>query len=78
MEQDDNWDRGRSSLTHSKLRISEKEDPCSRSRDADYGKGLHLQSSKLPISKINRALDSFYIESHSRGSLGSSFPEQQF
>ncbi|CAA3019974.1 cleavage and polyadenylation specificity factor subunit CG7185 [Olea europaea subsp. europaea] len=43
-EYDDEWDRVRSSRTHSKSRLSHEEDRRSRSRDADYGKRRRLTS----------------------------------
>nr|KYP49803.1 hypothetical protein KK1_028488 [Cajanus cajan] len=43
-EHDDEWERGRSSRTHSKSRLSQEEEHHSRSRDADYGKRRRLTS----------------------------------
>ncbi|KAL3508369.1 hypothetical protein ACH5RR_027770 [Cinchona calisaya] len=43
-EYDDEWDRGRSSRTHSKSRMSHEEEQRSRTRDADYGKRRRLTS----------------------------------
>ncbi|KAL3503622.1 hypothetical protein ACH5RR_038071 [Cinchona calisaya] len=44
-EYDDEWERGRSSRTHSKpSRISHEEEQRSRSRDAEYGKRRRLTS----------------------------------
>ncbi|GER32847.1 RNA-binding protein [Striga asiatica] len=43
-EYDDEWDRGRSSRTHGKSRVSHEEERRSRSRDADYGKRRRLVS----------------------------------
>uniref|UniRef100_A0A803QCU1 RRM domain-containing protein n=1 Tax=Cannabis sativa TaxID=3483 RepID=A0A803QCU1_CANSA len=43
-EHDDEWERGRSSRTHNKGRVSQEDDHRSRSRDADYGKRRRLTS----------------------------------
>lgn len=43
-EYDDEWERGRSSRTHSKSRLPQEEEQRSRSRDADYGKRRRLAS----------------------------------
>ncbi|KAL6999131.1 hypothetical protein U1Q18_000293 [Sarracenia purpurea var. burkii] len=43
-EYDDEWERGRSSRTHSKSRLSQEEEQRSRSRDAEYGKRRRLTS----------------------------------
>lgn len=41
---DDDWDRGRSSRSHGKSRVSHEEEHRPRSRDADYGKRRRLTS----------------------------------
>ncbi|XP_019245676.1 PREDICTED: cleavage and polyadenylation specificity factor subunit 6-like isoform X2 [Nicotiana attenuata] len=43
-EYDDEWDRGRSSRTHTKSRLSHEDDSRSRSRDVDYEKRRRLTS----------------------------------
>ncbi|KAJ8629942.1 hypothetical protein MRB53_023265 [Persea americana] len=44
MEHDDEWDRGRSSRTHSKSRMSQEEEQRRRSRDIEHGKRRRLLS----------------------------------
>ncbi|RAL39008.1 hypothetical protein DM860_011494 [Cuscuta australis] len=44
LEYNDDWDRGRSSRTHAKSRLSHEEEQRSRSRDTEYGKRRRMAS----------------------------------